>query len=311
MRGPFFPSKILLFGEYGILENSSGLSVPHNFYKGILKFYSEFKFNKNFLHSNSRIRKYCDFLFLEKKHILTNIDFEKLYEDIQNGLFFYSNIPQEYGIGSSGALVAAIYDKYSKDKFEKKSIESKNIIFLKKMFSQMESFFHKKSSGIDPLSSYLNLPILFHPTKKNIFIVNIPNKKEGKGAIFLLNSKISRKTSSMVKIFYEKLKNDEFKKIIKEEFIKYNEKCIESFLKKDFRTFLKNSKKLSICIFHNFRPMIPKSMWKIWNEGLFHNIHYLKLCGAGGGGFFLGITKNYDVSRKKLKKYIIKDLFRF
>ena len=33
-----------------------------------------------------------------------------------NGLFFKSNIPQGYGLGSSGAMVAAFYDRYAKKK---------------------------------------------------------------------------------------------------------------------------------------------------------------------------------------------------
>ena len=37
MRGPLFYSKILLFGEYGIIKDSKGLSIPYNFYKGALK----------------------------------------------------------------------------------------------------------------------------------------------------------------------------------------------------------------------------------------------------------------------------------
>ena len=37
MKGPLFYSKILLFGEYGIIEDSRGLSIPYNFYKGALK----------------------------------------------------------------------------------------------------------------------------------------------------------------------------------------------------------------------------------------------------------------------------------
>ena len=37
MKGPLFYSKILLFGEYGIIEDSKGLSIPYNFYKGALK----------------------------------------------------------------------------------------------------------------------------------------------------------------------------------------------------------------------------------------------------------------------------------
>ena len=38
MKGPLFYSKILLFGEYGIIEDSKGLSIPYNFFKGALKF---------------------------------------------------------------------------------------------------------------------------------------------------------------------------------------------------------------------------------------------------------------------------------
>ena len=36
MKGPLFYSKILLFGEYGIIKDSKGLSIPYNFYKGAL-----------------------------------------------------------------------------------------------------------------------------------------------------------------------------------------------------------------------------------------------------------------------------------
>lgn len=67
MKESLFPAKVLLFGEYGILENSSGLSIPHDFYKGTLKFHSEF--NKDILCSNHEIKKYYNFLsILEKKN---------------------------------------------------------------------------------------------------------------------------------------------------------------------------------------------------------------------------------------------------
>ena len=36
-----FYSKILLFGEYGIIKNSKGLAIPYNFYKGTLKTLAE------------------------------------------------------------------------------------------------------------------------------------------------------------------------------------------------------------------------------------------------------------------------------
>ena len=37
MKGPLFYAKILLFGEYGIIKDSKGLSIPYNSYKGSLK----------------------------------------------------------------------------------------------------------------------------------------------------------------------------------------------------------------------------------------------------------------------------------
>ncbi|MEC8212022.1 MAG: mevalonate kinase, partial [Bacteroidota bacterium] len=37
MKGPLFYAKILLFGEYGIIKDAKGLSIPYNFYKGALK----------------------------------------------------------------------------------------------------------------------------------------------------------------------------------------------------------------------------------------------------------------------------------
>ena len=50
MANPLFYAKIILFGEYGMIENSQGLVVPYSFYKGTLKFSeansdSEFEIN--------------------------------------------------------------------------------------------------------------------------------------------------------------------------------------------------------------------------------------------------------------------------
>ncbi|WP_238785053.1 hypothetical protein [Blattabacterium cuenoti] len=211
-------------------------------------------------------------------------------------------------MGSSGALVAAIYDKYAKNKLRK--CFTKHIIILKNIFSQMESFFHGQSSGIDPLICYLNKPLLIR-SKTDISIIDIPKKNQGKGGIFLLNSGIPSQTNYMIKFFFRKLKHDKFKKTIIVEFLKYNEKCIEAFLKKDFQILLKNIKLLSIWIFNHFRFMIPHNFLKIWKYGIYNNIYYLKLCGSGGGGFILGFTPNYDLSRNKLKQYAMEILFHF
>ena len=60
MSNPLFYAKILLFGEYGIIEDSQGLTLPYSFYKGALKF-SDLSndFEKKFILC---IEKYLDYL---------------------------------------------------------------------------------------------------------------------------------------------------------------------------------------------------------------------------------------------------------
>jgi hypothetical protein len=43
------------------------------------------------------------------------LDFDKIETDLNNGLYFNSSIPQGFGVGSSGALVAALYNQYATD----------------------------------------------------------------------------------------------------------------------------------------------------------------------------------------------------
>jgi mevalonate kinase len=93
----------------------------------------------------------------------------------------------------------------------------------------MESYFHGKSSGMDPLICYMNLPILIE-NKENLDKVAIPDRKEKE--LFSIDSGITGETGPMIQIFFEKMKTEGFRKTLKEEFIRYNNACIDSFLKK-------------------------------------------------------------------------------
>ena len=55
-----FYSKILLFGEYAILKNSRGLSIPYRLYKGSLKF-GELK-KKEVKESNNILVRFCEYI---------------------------------------------------------------------------------------------------------------------------------------------------------------------------------------------------------------------------------------------------------
>ena len=89
---------------------------------------------------------------------MVTFDLEALNKDVADGMYFDSSIPQGYGVGSSGALVAAIYDKYTIEKITVlENLTREKLLKLKTIFGKMESFFHGKSSGLDPLNSYLSL----------------------------------------------------------------------------------------------------------------------------------------------------------
>lgn len=308
MKNPLFYAKILLFGEYGIIEDSQGLTLPYSFYKGTLKF-SDLK-NEFEKKSNAHLHSYVEYLAGLGLQEDFKLDINTLKADIDKGLFFDSNIPQGYGVGSSGALVAAIFEKYSIKKYNPESISKEDLKELKKVFGLLESFFHGKSSGIDPLICYMNLPILIE-NKENVDKVSIPKEEAGKGAIFLIDSGVVGETGPMVQIFFEKMKTEGFRKTLKEEFIRYNNACIDAFLRKDINPFFKNLKKLSVWAYEHFKPMIPESLYKVWKKGLDTNAYYLKLCGSGGGGYILGFTKDYDKAEELLKEFNKEVIYRF
>ena len=181
MKGPLFYSKILLFGEYGIIKDSKGLSIPYSFYNGALK--KDNELSEAAAKSNNNLKRFV--AHLEQIDAdLVQFDIAELKKDVEEGMYFDSSIPQGYGVGSSGALVAAIYDKYADDKITVlENLTRDKLLKLKAIFSEMESFFHGKSSGLDPLNSYLSIPILIN-SKDNIEATGIPSLHQAcKGAV--------------------------------------------------------------------------------------------------------------------------------
>ena len=312
MKGPLFYSKILLFGEYGIIQDSKGLSIPYNFYNGALK--TDENPSIEAISSNGHLKRFVAHLknlAIEQPN-LVQFDLTTLETDINNGIYFDSSIPQGYGVGSSGALVAAIYDKYAQNKITVlENLTREKLLELKTIFSQMESFFHGKSSGLDPLNSYLSIPILIN-SKDNIEATGIPTQSfDGKGAVFLIDSGIIGETAPMVNIFMENLKDQGFRNMLKTQFVKYTDSCVENFLGGDMKSLFANTKKLSKVVLNHFKPMIPEQFHSIWQKGIDSNDYYLKLCGSGGGGYILGFTQDIEKAKQSLKDYKLEIVYQF
>ncbi len=312
MRGPLFYSKILLFGEYGIIKDSKGLSIPYNFYNGALKIDEHHTVATT--KSNQSLKRFVTYLakLQDEQPTLVTFEMEDLQKDVADGLYFDSSIPQGYGVGSSGALVAAIYDKYATDKITVlENLTREKLLELKTIFAAMESFFHGKSSGLDPLNSYLSLPILINSTT-DIESADIPSQTlNGKGAVFLLDSGIIGETAPMVNIFMEKMKQDGFRTMLKDQFIKHTDDCVHDFLKGDVKSLFGNVKELSKVVLDNFKPMIPAAFLTLWKKGIDTNAYYLKLCGSGGGGYMLGFTEDIDQARKALDGHKLEVVYNF
>lgn len=309
MKGPLFFAKILLFGEYGIIKDSKGLSIPYNFFRGTLKWTE-----KETEATRASHRDLCDFTQYLRSlpEDLLRLDWETLQADLKRKLYFDSSIPRGYGVGSSGALVAAFYDRYALDKIAPQDpLTPQKLARLKSIFAAMESYFHGQSSGLDPLNSYLSLPLLIHSGDK-IETTGLPRQNaQGKGAVFLLDSGSSGATAPMVSLFMENMKEEGFRKMMREEFAQMTDHCVENFLKGNIKSLFGNMKSLSALVLKYFKPMIPTEFHELWKKGLETNAYYLKLCGSGGGGYMLGFTKDLKAAKKALKGHRIEVVHHF
>ena len=128
-----------------LIENSQGRHSSVQFLQRDSKFSN---LNDDFeKKSNQNLLQYAQYLQSLDLPENFKINTENLIRDINNGLFFDSNIPQGYGIGSSGALVAAIFEKYSITKKSSETISKEDLKELKKYFRYLRKLFSWQKLG--------------------------------------------------------------------------------------------------------------------------------------------------------------------
>lgn len=282
-----FNSKLLLFGEYGLMYDAMALSVPFPMFSGFL----DFDPDHSHLESTAEIRKLYEHLksgdSTQTLHFL--FDLEKLKNDLDHGLFFNSDIPQQYGLGSSGALVAALFSRYAAASVPKEKLTPE---LLKADFSLLESYFHGKSSGLDPLISYLNKPILIN-SKKQICTIEFDLDKSGL-AMALIDTKTTGATGPLVKHFIDLFNLPEFEQAFEKQFIPANNGCIESLLNGDNEKFFLHLEQLVRFQVYHFHRMIPVNFHRVISFAHCEKV-FIKLLGSGGGGFLLAFAESHNV----------------
>lgn len=277
-----FPSKILLFGEYIVGQGSDAIAIPFSRFSGYWDIKPE--------QSNVILSRIAEFIKeIEIGDFLSDYNYSKFNFNINNDLIFNSNIPIGYGVGSSGALVAAIYSEYFDYKTDKLSD-------LKLILGKIEDFFHKSSSGIDPLVSYLNKPISIRGGSE-IELINYPIGHMKDYGLYLINSRKIRSTGKFVEIFLNKNNNQIFRKKYTEYQSELTNEIIDSYISNNETNVFQIFKKISESQYQYMEEMILPGLKSIWKNLLASSNAAMKLCGAGGGGFYLLMTKSgFDFS---------------
>ena len=254
-----YPSKVLLFGEYTIIDGGAALSIPYNKCSGT--------WAKG---ENTDLSPFFEYL-----KTLSFINGDIVEIALKDHWIFQSDIPQGYGLGSSGALSAAAYDTFCTEK-------SQDLSELKNHLAEIESFFHGQSSGLDPLTSYCDQAILFEHGQCKSVHLTLPSK-----TLFLYDSEQRRDTKSLVKKYKEKRRSDTAFRKVTEELSELNTLSILS-LRNANDSLLKDCiKSISQLQYDQFKEMIPDHINTVWKSGLQSGDYYFKLSGAGGGGNFL------------------------
>lgn len=275
MREHYY-SKVILFGEYSMIFDATALMIP------LKRFSAQWRFAPSLAvqgvaASNASLQRFAEYLSgLDIKDLF---DLQRFNHELNYNLYLDSNVPSGYGLGSSGTLVAAVYDAYAKQKTD-------DGLDLKKIFGKMESYFHGSSSGIDPLQCYLGKPFIITPKGVELLSDDFLNKDI---RICLIDTKIKSNTKPLVNHFKEQRKNPDFLKCFQTDYLPYVKACIETMIAGETEPFFNSLKQLTKGQLQFLRPMITDNTLDLFTAD--YDYHFgVKISGSGGGGYVLGFT---------------------
>jgi mevalonate kinase len=293
--------KLLLAGEYSVLIGGDAFTIPFKDYSVRFGFLDDTLDYEQARDSNRQLLEFYQYLKKQQK-IAGIIDCSHFESDLHDGLYLLSTVPSGYGLGSSGLVCASIYKTYAREK----TIPGDHAIdfeTLRTNFSCMEAYFHGKSSGIDPLASFVGKPLYISGNR----IQMVPSPVMHEGRWFILDAGVQRKTAHLVHTFLVNFSNPVYRQELELQYLPVvNElvQCIRlsgSIVPNDWTTtkpmhsLLEAISKLQL---HFFRQMICDDLIPLWQHGLDTGLFSLKLLGAGGGGYFLGFTNNTDATQQ-------------
>lgn len=289
MRDRYY-SKVILFGEYSMIFDATALIIP------LKRFSAQWQFPQSrnraaSLTSNQSLKRFYQYLS-ENETLSCLFDLQALKKDLDEGLFLASNVPSGYGLGSSGTLVAAVYDRYALQKTE-------NYLQLKTLFGQMESHFHGSSSGIDPLQCYLGKPFKITPNGVELLSDDFLKKNIH---ICLIDTKIKSNTKPLVNHFKAQRENPGFLNRFQAEYVPCVTSCIDAMINSNKELFFNSLKRLTKGQLEFLRPMVTDNTLVHFSSDYDFNFS-VKISGSGGGGYVLGFTDDVERASKLLNDF--------
>lgn len=289
MENRKYNGKVILFGEYSMIFGSDALLIPYYSAQGEWTSIINRPSDKG-IESNKSLFSFYNYLYENDRFRI--LDLRRFAMELHAGLYFDSNIPSGYGVGSSGALVAATYDRY-------KLIDIEDIDKLKAFLAEMENCFHGSSSGIDPLQCYIGKPfVLSQQTTDNgrqsFFRMLDTDFISDDIHIFLIDTKVKSPTEPLVKRFKELRNGDCYLNKFDNEYVPVMNECITSLIDKKDDVFFEKLSHLSALQTDLLSHTIPDDCKELFLTNVDKDGFQVKLCGAGGGGFLLGFSNEVE-----------------
>ena len=284
-----YHSKIILFGEYSMIFDATALMVPLNRFSAQWRNASHL--SEGAAASNASLQRFADYLSSldEAKDCL---DLVRFNHELQYNLYLDSDVPSGYGLGSSGVLVAAVYDRYALSKMD-------DMLQLKSLFGKMESFFHGSSSGIDPLQCYLGQPFRINAQGVTMLPADfMPNDIH----VFLADTGKKSNTKPLVQYFKAKREDADYLKAFQTDYVPCVTACIEQLIKGEKQAFFASLRQLTDGQLKFLRPMITDNSIDLFLEHPDFNIGF-KISGSGGGGYVLGFTDDINKTKAFMDGY--------
>ncbi len=288
------PAKILLFGEHIVLQGAQALATPWR------------QFGGDWAHSQDRalqrdLPRFVDYLnaLAKRGQLKASLDLLTLSKEIEEGWYFKSNIPTGYGAGSSGALTAAIYQRY------KQGEQASDLKVLKEQLGQMESYFHGASSGTDPLICLLKQAVLLDPERGFSTLSLDWSSTNLGGQFFVLDTQQARKAEPWIQFFKQKTEESHFYDLMHQSLIPSSNQAIQALIAGASDELFSAIDQVSLFQINHLSKMIPPAFHQLWKQALAGEIVRLKICGAGGGGFILGFSRTEEGLSNLQKQYQI------